>query len=330
VKLNRKVILSLALVGLAVAVGAWVIWRNGTHNAIPAGIFSTNGRIEANQVDIATKIAGRVTEVVPREGDMIDAGAVAARLDQTGIAAALRQSAAEANGARDALKSAQAAVVNRRSELTFASQQLRRTALLAKDGWATREALDQRQQQEAGAQAGLTAALAAVEQASSTIAAADAHVDQLKTELGDATILSPARGRVEYRLVEPGAVLPAGGRILTLLDLADVYMTIFLPADVAGKLAIGGEARVVLDAAPQYVFPAKISFVAAEAQFTPKTVETSSEREKLMFRVRLQAPVEMLKTVGDRVKTGLRGTGYVRVDGAVVWPPGLVVKLPPP
>jgi HlyD family secretion protein len=86
----------------------------------------------------------------------------------------------------------------------------------------------------------------------------------------------------------------------------------------------------VLDAAPQYVFPAKISFVAAEAQFTPKTVETSSEREKLMFRVRLQAPVEMLKTVGDRVKTGLRGTGYVRVDSAAVWPPGLVVKLPPP
>lgn len=329
-KLTRKVILSLALVGLAVAVGAWVIWRNSTHNAIPAGIFSTNGRIEANQVDIATKIAGRVTEVVPREGDMIDAGAVAARLDQTGIAAALRQSAAEANGARDALKSAQAAVVNRRSELTFASQQLRRTALLAKDGWATRETLDQRQQQAAGAQAALTAAVAAVEQASSAIAAADAHVDQLKTELADATILSPVRARVEYRLVEPGAVLPAGGRILTLLDLSDVYMTIFLPADVAGKLAIGGEARVVLDAAPQYVFPARISFVAAEAQFTPKTVETSSEREKLMFRVRLQAPVEMLKTVGDRVKTGLRGTGYVRVDSAVVWPPGLVVKLPPP
>lgn len=329
-KLTRKVILSLALVGLAVAVGAWVIWRNSTHNDIPAGIFSTNGRIEANQVDIATKIAGRVTEVVPREGDMIDAGAVAARLDQTGIAAALRQSAAEANGARDALKSAQAAVVNRRSELTFASQQLRRTALLAKDGWATRETLDQRQQQAAGAQAALTAAVAAVEQASSAIAAADAHVDQLKTELADATILSPVRARVEYRLVEPGAVLPAGGRILTLLDLSDVYMTIFLPADVAGKLAIGGEARVVLDAAPQYVFPARISFVAAEAQFTPKTVETSSEREKLMFRVRLQAPVEMLKTVGDRVKTGLRGTGYVRVDSAVVWPPGLVVKLPPP
>jgi HlyD family secretion protein len=189
--------------------------------------------------------------------------------------------------------------------------------------------LDQRQQQMTSAEAALSATKAQVNQASASIAAADANVGQLKTVLGDATITSPVRGRVVYRLMEPGAVLPAGGRPLTLLDLTNVNMTIFLAADAAGKLAVGGEARVVLDAVPEYVFPTTISFVAADAQFTPKTVETSSEREKLMFRVRLKAPPAMLKTIGDQVKTGLRGMGYVRVDPNAAWPARLAVKLPP-
>jgi len=84
-------------------------------------------------------------------------------------------------------------------------------------------------------------------------------------------------------VAQPGEVLPAGGKILTILDLSDVYMTFFLPETLAGRVAIGAETRVVLDAAPQYVFPAKVSFVASVAQFTPKTVETATERQKLVF-----------------------------------------------
>jgi HlyD family secretion protein len=134
---------------------------------------------------------------------------------------------------------------------------------------------------------------------------------------------------VQYRLVEPGAVLPPGGKIATVIDLSDVYTTVFLPAPVAGRLKIGDEARVVVDAAPEYVFPATVSFVAPESQFTPKTVEVQSEREQLVFRVKLQAPLQLLKGIEDQVKAGLRGVGYVRVDPAAVWPAKLAVKLPP-
>ena len=105
-------------------------------------------------------------------------------------------------------------------------------------------------------------------------------------------------------------------------------MTFFLPTAAAGQVALGAEVRLVLDAAPQYVIPAKVSFVADVAQFTPKTVETASEREKLMFRVRAQIPPELLKKHITQVKTGLPGMAYVRLDPKPAWPARLQVKLP--
>ena len=142
------------------------------------------------------------------------------------------------------------------------------------------------------------------------------------------TLVAPTFGRIQYKLSEPGEVLAAGGRVLTLLDLTDIYMTIFVPASVAGPLALGGEARVTLDPDPGSVFPAIVTFVATEAQFTPKTVETAEEREKLMFRVKLSAAPELRKRYENIIKTGIRGIGYVRTERDVAWPAKLAVKLP--
>ena len=146
--------------------------------------------------------------------------------------------------------------------------------------------------------------------------------------LVDLTLVSPRTGRVQYRLARAGEVIAAGQRILTILDLNDIYMTIYLPANQAGNLALGDEARAILDPVPEYVFPAKISFVATEAQFTPKSVETAEEREKLMFRVKLQADPEILDKFHRQVKTGVRGLGFVRTDPKIPWPAELAVKLP--
>jgi HlyD family secretion protein len=117
---------------------------------------------------------------------------------------------------------------------------------------------------------------------------------------------------------------------VTILDLTDVYMTMFLPAADAGRLTVGDEARIILDPVPDVVVPAKISFVAADAQFTPKTVETKDERAKLMFRVKLQIDPGVLQQFYTRVKTGVRGMGFVRTKADVEWPSDLQVKLPKP
>lgn len=327
-QVGRTTIIALALVALAGAAAGVTVWKKRQSAPLPAGIASSNGRIEANQIDIATKIAGRIVEVIPREGDWVDAGAVVARLDKDQIEAQLRQAEAEALKATQALAAVQAQVVSRRAELTLADQEVKRFSSLVEKGYTPREKMDQLRQQFASAEAALNAAIAQVDQAKAAIKSADAQVEQTRTVLADATIKSPVRGRVQYRLIEPGAVLAAGGRIVTMLDLSDVYMTIFLPAQEAARLTIGDEARVILDAAPQYVFPGKVSFVAAEAQFTPKTVETAAEREKLMFRVKLQAPPEMLKNMEERVKSGLRGVGYARTSRDAVWPAKLAINLP--
>ena len=122
-------------------------------------------------------------------------------------------------------------------------------------------------------------------------------------------------------------MLPAGGKALTLLDLSDVYMTIFLPTEQAGKINIGSDARILLDALPGVVIPATVSFVAPQAQFTPKEVETQTEREKLMFRVKVKIAPELLKKHVEKVKTGLPGVAYVRMDPNVQWPERLSAGL---
>jgi HlyD family secretion protein len=133
---------------------------------------------------------------------------------------------------------------------------------------------------------------------------------------------------VQYRVAQPGEVLGAGGKVLNLVDLTDVYMIFFLPERQAGRVALGSEVRLVIDAAPQYVIPARVSYVASVAQFTPKTVETASEREKLMFRVKARIDPELLRKHLEQVKTGVPGMAYLRLDPQAAWPAHLAIKVP--
>ena len=153
---------------------------------------------------------------------------------------------------------------------------------------------------------------------------------KIQSRINDMTLRSTVEGRVLYRLAEEGEVLGSGGKVLTLVNLGDVYMEIYLPAQDAVKVKIGADARIVLDIAPEYAARAKVSFVAPEAQFTPKQVETRSERDKLMFRVKLSVPPERVLPYIERVKTGIRGVGYVRLDDSAAWPERLDRHFPEP
>ena len=114
-----------------------------------------------------------------------------------------------------------------------------------------------------------------------------------------------------------------------MLDTSYVYMDIYLPTVDAGRVALGSDARIVLDAYPGHVIPAKVVFVASQAQFTPKTVETKDERDKLMFRVRVRIDPDRLKGHAQLVRSGLPGVAYVRTDAHIPWPPQLQASAPP-
>jgi HlyD family secretion protein len=332
-KVNRYVV--IAAVAAVVVVGGaagYVAWKEHEASALPAGIVSINGRVEATQVDISTKIPGRVTEITPHEGDIVSPGQIVARIDTSETDAQLHQAQASAELARQTLVTRQAAVASDDAQLQLANEELQRTATLVNKGWSTHELLDQRNAQLKSADSALKAAQSQVDEARAAVKTADARVEELQAVVNDSTIKSPVQGRLQYRLVELGAVLPPGGKIATVIDLSDVYTTVFLPAPQAGRLKIGDDpdaARIVVDAAPEYVFPASVSFVAPESQFTPKTVEVQSEREQLVFRVKLQKPPGVLKGMEEAIKSGLRAVAYVRIDPAVDWPAKLAVKLPP-
>jgi HlyD family secretion protein len=108
-----------------------------------------------------------------------------------------------------------------------------------------------------------------------------------------------------------------------MLDISDVYMDVYLPTAAAGRVKVGSDAKIVLDAWPKFVIPAHVSFVATQAQFTPKAVETEDERDKLMFRVKVRVDAGILLAHAADVRTGLPGRAYVRYDSKVDWPTAL-------
>ncbi|WP_340163206.1 HlyD family secretion protein [Mesorhizobium sp. NZP2298] len=304
------------------------LWERLGGKQLPDDIAMTNGRIEAEEVLVSAKLAGRVTEVLVDEGQTVDAGAVVARMDTADLQAQLAGAQAEVRRSEKAATEAEALIAQRDSELVLAQQEYDRASTLNARGYGTRQDLDLRRSQLTATQAAGAAAAAGLEEAHAATDAARAEVARIQSSLSDAVLIAPRRGRVEYKLVQSGEVVAAGAPIVTLLDLSDVYMTVFLPAQAAGRLAIGDDARIILDPAPEYVVPATVSFVASDAQFTPKTVETSDEREKLMFRVKLQIASSLLKQYEAQVKIGVRGVAYVRTSRTAVWPSELDVKLP--
>ncbi len=354
--MNIRWRLLATVIALAAAAAGYGIWQSKQPAALSAEFASGNGRIEAVDIDIAAKTAGRVREILVDEGDMVQAGQTVARMDTDSLASELRQAEAQVKRSENARataiavvrqresmrSSAEAVVAQRKSELVLTETELKRSQELVARGFITPQKLDSDRSRRESAQAGLSAAQSQVfeaesgivaarsqvTEAESAIEAARAAVQRLQVEITDATLKAPRTGRIQHRVAQPGEVLGGGGKVLTLVDLSDVYMNFFLPESTAGKLAIGAEARLVLDAAPQYVFPATVSFVASEAQFTPKTVETSIERQKLVFRVKARVAPELLQRYLERVKTGLPGVAYVRLDADTEWPSHLQVKLP--
>jgi HlyD family secretion protein len=277
---------------------------------------------------VAAKYPGRLSAVNVDEGDEVTAGQVVATISSPETEAQLRAAQAQVLKSKKALAEAIANIAQRQSDLDFTRADFERGKMLIEHGHISQQMLDQRRNKFEAADAAFVAANAQRDEADAQIKSAEADVERLQSILVDLVLVSPRSGRVQYRLARAGEVVAAGQRVLTILDLKDVYMTIYVAADIAGKLTLGDEARTILDPLPQYVLPNTISFVATDAQFTPKSVETAEERQKLMFRVKLQGDAEVLDKYHRLVKTGVRGLGFVRTDPKIPWPAELTVKLP--
>lgn len=352
----NKTRLAWTMAGLLVVAGGLLGSRYLGRDSDSQLVISGNGRIEATEIDVAARSGGRIKEILVNEGDFVKAGQVLARIDSDSINAQLRQAEAQTQQAQSGISTTRsqlaqresekaailALVIQREAELAAARSRSGRSSTLVEEGAASRQEADDDRTRVRSAEAAIVAAKAQVAAAEAAIAtaraqllgaqsaagAAIATVERIRVDVADNELKAPRDGRIQFRVAQPGEVVGAGGRVLNMVDLGDVYMTFFLPSAVAGRVALGSDIRLVLDAAPQYVLPAHVSFVADVAQFTPKTVETASEREKLMFRVKAKIDRELLQKHLRQVKTGLPGVAWVKLDSKAQWPEKLTLRVP--
>ena len=346
---NARFLLFAAMIAGGAVLG-FLAWQgNGNGNgAVPEGFARGNGRVEAVEIDVASKLPGRIESILVREGEFVEKGQPLAVLETRQLKANRHQAEAELRRAEIAVENAQLGIQQRQAEvraaeavlaqqnsaLDAAQRQFARAQALAESSVSSERQLDIDRSNALGAEAavasaearlaaariGVSAAEAAVIGAEAAVAAATATIEAIDVEIEDSTLKSPRPGRVQYIVGQAGEVLVAGGRVINMIDLNDVYMTFFLQTAAAGRVGLGTDARLILDAAPGIVIPAEVSFVSDVAQFTPKTVETEIEREKLMFRVRARIAPELLAKYLDYIKTGLPGVAWVRLDSTLPWP----------
>ncbi|OHB53522.1 MAG: hypothetical protein A2Y07_04495 [Planctomycetes bacterium GWF2_50_10] len=296
---------------------------------LPKGFAYGNGRIEAKLVDVASKEALRVKKLLADEGDIVEPSEIVVQMDTITLQAELAESKATVAAKQESEAIAKAGIVKAESEVELAKIEIERARKLVEEKAGSQRDYDVRKTTVQTTAAGLAEQQARLQTARQEVLVAQANVATIQTRIDDATLRSPVRGRVLYRLAEEGEVLSPGGKALTLINLQDVYMEIFLPSEQAAKLKIGAEARIKLDHSGRSV-AGSVSFVSPEAQFTPKQVETRSEREKLMFRVKIKVPEELVTYYLEYVKTGIRGVGYVKIDESAVWPGWLQNLVSPP
>ena len=277
-----------------------------------SGGLEASGTVEATEADLGFNVPGRIAMISAREGDAVSRGDVLARLDVAELEARRAAAAAQAEGARALLSELEAGT--RREEVAQAGAAVRsasgrsedarrdveRARTLFEGGAISREALDKAETQYEVAMAALDQAreqLAALETGPrperiaaqrATVAGAEAAVRQAEAALENGTIRAPFEGRITVRHREPGEAVQPGQPIITLMDPSDRWVRIYVAEDRIGAVDLGHPAVITADTWPDREYPGRVVFIAQEAEFTPRNVQTREERVKLVYAVRVE------------------------------------------
>lgn len=315
-----KTKLFIFIVFIAAAITAYMFFLNTNNHELSEEFAVGNGRIETTQVDIASKLSGRLEKLFVEEGDIVQEGELIAQLDVKELTAKLQEAVAHKDQAIQSKNYAKAIVKQRESELTLAKDNYNRAHTLYKQKSIPLVEFQRNEKELKSARAALSAAQSQVISAQATINASQAQIQTIKVNIEESKLYSPIKGRVLYKIAQNGEIIANGGKVAVVLDLMNTYMTIFLPTAQAGRVDINAPARIVLDALPEVAIPSYVTFVSPLAQFTPKDIETQTEREKLMFRVKVKIDSAILEKYFEKIKTGLPGMAYIKLKKDAVWP----------
>jgi len=313
-KRMKKILLFVVLVLIAATAGFFVY--KDVVNKGETYLLKGNGRVEGREIVISTKFSGRVVELNADEGDVVEKGQLLAVIDSRSLVADIDAQKAKSEEILKQIAATEADIKATQSDIKFYKKEVERSKTLIKQSFSSQLELDQNVNALEKSQARLTSLEANKKALQASHKSLLASIESQEIDLGDMNIYAPASGVLLYKLVEDGEILGNNGKLFIMYNPDDLYMTIYMPSEKAGQVKLGEPAMVKLDAYPNRVFPAKVTFVAENAEFTPKEVETQQERQKLVFRVKL--------TLDDNsqreAKPGMPGDGYIKLDADKDWP----------
>ena len=309
-----------ALAGVLVAViASYAFYTLTRPEPLPNGILYGSGHIEGTEIRIASEVAGRVVEQWMPEGGIVNAGAPVATIDPTVSRDRLRAVDAELDALRESRAALAAQVSTWTHHVETTQAQLARIERLAQSNLASEQALDTARDAVRQAEGELRRLEAQSKSLDEQIASADARVSLARTELDRATVYAPQAGTVLVRAVEAGEVVQVGQPLALLVDLSRLELKVYLALDALGKIRLGDQARVRVDAYPDELFEAAVARVDDYAQFTPRDIHVPDERTQMVYGVTLA-----LDNTERRLKPGMPADAWIRFED-VPWPERLPI-----
>jgi HlyD family secretion protein len=309
--MSRQRIVLLIVIGLLAATG-WYFWQQRS-TSDPLAAFSLSGNVDVHQVELAFRVAGRISQLNAAEGDQPQAGQSLAQLDRAPFENDVAAASADAAVARaqlsktthgyrvEEIAQASASVRQREADLTNARITFKRLQDLVTNALVTRQEADDAEARVRMSEAQLVSAreqLNLVTRGSRTediqaqtaaLEAAQARLARAETALGDTSLIAPSRGVVAVRAREVGAIVQAGQTVLTLALTDPVWIRAYVPQPRLGQIKPGMTVKVEIDSMPGKQYDGTVGFISPEAEFTPKNVLTEQVRDDLVYRIRIIA-----------------------------------------
>jgi HlyD family secretion protein len=306
----KRTLILIVVVALGALAMGYVLWYRPAPDA--AEVLVASGTVEATEGQFGFTAAGRIDAILVREGDRIRAGTELARLDRAELDARRAQAVAHVNTGRaqlaelergsrpEELTQGRAAVDAVNERLLDAERDLDRTRRLFEGGAVARESLDKAalsveiarsQQTQAGEQLRLLEQgprREKIDAQRAQVAQARAAVQAIDAALANTIIVAPFDATVTVRHREPGEIVSPGAAVLTLMNVEDRWVRIYVPASRIGAVRMGKQVSISSDTFPEKTYPGEVVFIASQAEFTPKSVQTTEERVKLVYAVKIR------------------------------------------
>ncbi len=258
----RKIIIVLIIASIA----GYLYWSDVQERS-GGERLEASGTIEAIDINVGTKVAGKIVTLNIREGDAIKSGDEIAVIDVPELYAQQRSAQAFENSAKAKADNAKA--------------DLDRITELFNNKMASDQQLDN--------------ARTTASSLYDNYLQAKASVDIAQVQISNSKILAPISGVVLVKAVEQGELIQSGGTIVTMADLRSLEMKIYIPETKLGKISLGKEVSIRVDSFPKETFTGKVVYISDRSEFTPKNIQTKEERVNQVFAIKIDIPNDSLR-----------------------------------